>query len=140
LPLLSSLHDVDRPLETPISFSSARVPQYNGLTLFPHAPHRVEFHSLLTELLDVERRFRGTRSTSGPTNTTRGQATRTKGDTKGSHAFLLLSNAETVKRADSAALVIALWRLRMWEGDAYADKVEGWEIGKEWRAEHCSRL
>lgn len=153
LPPLSSLHNVsapegvleqgaDHPLETPFStfLPNARVPLYNGLTVFPSPPHRAAFHKSLAELLDVERHFRGARLASEMRATNKEGLERTKGDAKGSHAFLLLSNEQTVRRADTAALAIALWRLRMWEGDAFADMLEGWEIGKEWRIKQCSRL
>jgi len=123
LPPLSSLHDVSGPGdqgEVPFStiLPNARVPRYNGLAMFPFPPHRAAFHTSLMELLDMERRFRGTRPT--PEVGTE----RAKGDAKGSHAFLLMSNEQTMKRADTAGLAIALWRLRMWEGDAFA--------GREW--------
>lgn len=153
LPPLSSLHYVnvpkgvleqgmDRPLETPFStfLPSARVPLYNGVTMFPSPPHRATLHKLLAKLLDIERQFRGARPTSEMRTTSREGLERAKGDAKASHAFLLLSNEQTVRCADTAALAIALWRLRMWEGDAFADKVEGWEVGKEWRIEQCSHL
>ncbi|KAG9317596.1 hypothetical protein JVU11DRAFT_1805 [Chiua virens] len=150
LPPLSRLHHVsavgenslDRPLEMPLStfLPSARVPLYNGVTLFPFSSHRAAFHKLLAELLNVERYFRGTRLASEMRDTTEGGRKRAKGDAKGSHAFLLVSNEQTVGRADTAALAIALWRLRMWEGDAFIDQVEGWEIGNERRIEQCNRL
>lgn len=149
LPPLSSLHYVsdpegvlDHPPEAPFStfLPNARVPLYNGVTMFPSPPHRAALHKSLTELLDVERHFRGARLTSEMRSTSREDFQRAKGDTKGSHAFLLLSNEQTVRRADTAALAIALWRLRMWEGDTFADNIEGWEIEKEWRIEQCNRL
>lgn len=151
LPLLSSLHYVSNPegapelehsLDTPLStfLPNARVPWYNGLTMFPSPPHRAAFHKSLTELLEVERHFRGTRLTSEVRTTRREELGGTKGDTKGSHAFLLISNEQTVRRADTAALAIALWRLRMWGGDAFTDQDKGWEVGKEWRVEQSNRL
>ena len=137
LPPLSSLHDVSAPEgasdqgadEIPLStfLPNARVPQYNGFAMFPSPPHRAAFHKSLMELLDIERQFRGTRKVTARTD----EFKRAKGDAKGSHAFLLMSNEQTVKRADTAALAIALWRLRMWEGDAFAGKVKGWDIGRE---------
>lgn len=148
LPPLSSLHRVSAPEDVSgreeghspkIPFSTflpnARVPWYNGLTMFPSPPHRATFHKLLTEVLDIERHFRGTRPTSKVRATHEEDRTRAKGDSKANHAFLLMSNEQTVKRADTATLAIALWRLRMWEGDAFADATESWEIGKEWKME-----
>ncbi|KAG8218782.1 hypothetical protein J3R82DRAFT_4457 [Butyriboletus roseoflavus] len=153
LPPLSSLHYVsvpegvfeqglDHPPEVPFStfLPNARVPLYNGVTMFPSPPHRAALHNSLTELLDVERHFRGAHLSSEMRTTSREDFQRTKGDAKASHAFLLLSNEQTVRRADTAALAIALWRLRMWEGDTYADKFGGWEVGKEWRIEQNNRL
>lgn len=152
LPPLSSLHYVSVPdamehgtehsLDIPFStfLPNARVPWYNGLTMFASPSHRAALHKLLTELLDVERHFRGTLLTSHGKTTSRGEFQRAKGDAKGSHAFLLVSNEQTVKRADTAALAIALWRLRMWEGDAFAGQVEGWEVGQEWRIKQITEL
>lgn len=151
LPPLSKLHHVSAPegalklgvdqsLEIPFSMflPHACIPQYNAVTMFPSPPHRAVLHKLLVGLLDVERHFRGTHPEM--TSASRKGSGRAKGDAKGSHAFLLVSNEQTVKRADSAALAIALWRLRMWEGDAFADKAEGWEIGKNWRIEQSNRM
>lgn len=144
---LSDLHHVsvpeqgmEHPLGSPLFtfLPNACVPLYNGITMFPSPPHRAALHKLLTELLDIERQFRGTRLGSPTVN--REERVRAKGDAKASHAFLLLSNEQTVKRADTAALAIALWRLRMWEGDTCVDKAEGWEIGKNWRVEQTNRI
>jgi len=143
LPPLSSLHyvsasegaseqGVDHSLDIPFStyLPNARVPWYNGLAMFPSPPHRAALHKLLTELLNVERHFRGSHPISEVRTPIREEFDRARGDAKGSHAFLLVSNEQTVKRADTAALAIALWRLRMWEGDAFVSEVEGWEARK----------
>ncbi|KAF9222095.1 hypothetical protein BS17DRAFT_784417 [Gyrodon lividus] len=149
LPPLSTLHDLSAPSNAgeevndaaEISLSTflpnARVPLYNGIAMFPSPPHRAILHNALCKLLDRERHFRGTRSA---TEKSRGEVKRAKGDEKGSHAFLLTSNERTVKRGDTVPLAIALWRLRMWEGDAFTGEGEGWEIGKEWRTKHAKRL
>jgi hypothetical protein len=93
--------------------STARVPLYNGAALFPHRAQRTALHAALCVLLKLEARARWRAPLAGP---------RPQTPEKASHAFLLRADAETVRRADSVPLAIALWRLRMWEGDA-------WETG-----------
>ncbi|KAF8842224.1 hypothetical protein BDN67DRAFT_947884, partial [Paxillus ammoniavirescens] len=149
LPPLSTLHDVtvsgnageevDDIAEISLStfLPSARVPLYNGIAMFPSPPHRAALHNALCKLLDRERHFRGMYSAS---DKSRGEFRRAKGDEKGSHAFLLTSNERTVRRADTVPLAIALWRLRMWEGNAFTGEGEGWEIGNEWRTDYAKRL
>ncbi|KAF9247168.1 hypothetical protein BU15DRAFT_84714 [Melanogaster broomeanus] len=145
LPPLSTLHDVNAPgdvvdnaAEMTLSnfIPNVKVPLYNGVAMFPSPPHRAALHNLLCKLLDKERHLRSTRSASEQTSA---KFNRAKGDEKGSHAFLLTSNEQTVKRADTVPLAIALWRLRMWEGDAFSGDDEGWEVEKEWRIKHASR-
>ncbi|KIJ70218.1 hypothetical protein HYDPIDRAFT_77792 [Hydnomerulius pinastri MD-312] len=135
LPPLSTMHGVDVARDDiPLStfLPDAQVPLYNALAMFPSAPHRAALHKALCKVLDRERHFRG-------------GVRKASGDSKASHAFLLTSSAETVLRADTAPLAIALWRLRMWEGDAFAggddgDDGEGWEVGKRWRVEYAGRM
>ncbi|KAI6047309.1 hypothetical protein EDC04DRAFT_610212 [Pisolithus marmoratus] len=136
---LSTLHQVQGhlPEEGEHSFSNlvplARVPLYNGLTMFPSAPQRSMLHKALCKVLDAERRSRlGQSSADSDSNRQRKSTPNSK---RGSHAFLFISNERTVQRADSAALAVALWRLRMWEGDAYQNLVcsGGWEVDGEWR-------
>lgn len=136
---LSTLHRVqcDLPEEEGHPFSSllptARVPLYNGSTMFPSAPQRAMLHKALCKILGAERRSCLGQSANGSDgNRPRRSISNSE---RGSHAFLLISNERTAKRADSAALAIALWRLRMWEGDAHQDQVcsGGWEVDGEWR-------
>ena len=108
----------------------AKVPLYNGLALFPRREQRASCFKLLTGILDVEHRARRRQRLEGKNqdcrddiSTPRPQAIqRARGDAKGSHAFLLRSNAATLLRADTVPLAIALWRLRLWEG-------QGWDLG-----------
>ncbi|KIK96954.1 hypothetical protein PAXRUDRAFT_825441 [Paxillus rubicundulus Ve08.2h10] len=149
LPPLSTLHNVIASRNAgeevndiaEISLStflpSARVPLYNGIAMFPSPPHRAALYNALCKLLDRERHFRGMCSASDKGH---GEFKHAKGDKKGSHAFLLTSNVQTVRRADTVPLAIALWRLRMWEGDAFTGEGEGWEIGNEWRIEYAKCL
>jgi hypothetical protein len=97
-----------------------KVPLYNGIALFPSKAQRAALHERLCKLLMVERRARWRQH--GPVSTS------VTGDNRpvsrrqknvASPAFLLRSGPETVLRADTVPLAIALWRLRMWEGDSW---------------------
>jgi hypothetical protein len=105
----------------------ARIPLYNGVSLFPARPQRAALYDLLIRLLDIEKRSRyRTPSSTKTLKTADGASDR---DRKGSHAFLLCSDAEISKRADVAAVAIALWRVRMFEGGGWSDASEdsnGW--------------
>lgn len=129
LPPLSVLHPMQEPVASaplPNIIPPALTPLYNGLTLFPSRPQRAALHASLTRLLFLERRARYKQHvppTAEDRNTDQPEQDVDKwarGDKKASHAFLLCSDSETVKRADVAALAIALWRVRMFEGG-------GWE-------------
>lgn len=129
-PLLSTLHRVaqadhdlcDSDYHLPISTT----PLYNGITLFPQKSQRAALHQRLTRLLMVERRARYSSNT---------PQLKTVGDKKekASHAFLLCSDEKTAMRADTAALAIALWRVRMWEGAGW-EKFGGGERGWEFKS------
>jgi hypothetical protein len=101
-----------------------KVPLYNGVALFPSRTQRAALYERLCKLLMIERQARrrqhGRMSTIDVDNS-QPTACRLKG--AASPAFLLRSGAETVLRADSVPLAIALWRLRMWESD-------NWEHGQ----------
>ena len=108
----------------------AKVPLYNGLALFPRRVQRVSCYNMLSGILGVERKVRHrryleTRKRKQPADDEslpRPEVKqRTGGDAKASHAFLLRSNAATLLRADTVPLAIALWRLRLWEG-------QGWDL------------
>ncbi|KAG6336345.1 hypothetical protein ID866_2740 [Astraeus odoratus] len=144
LPPLSTLYGVQpRPPTEELEFASllpnTQVPLYNGLTMFPSAPQRAFLHKALCEVLEAERRYRLGRparrsADREPPNRQRNE--------KASHAFLLTSNTRTVERADPAALAIALWRLRMWEGDPYHSTTcsGGWEVDGEWRSRYIKEM
>ncbi|KAF8211313.1 hypothetical protein K438DRAFT_1928723 [Mycena galopus ATCC 62051] len=91
-----------------------RVPLYNGVTLFPGRLQRARLHKLLTRILGVEGRWRFS-AAAGASNEEPKISAEGKGDNKGSHAFLLCASDEV----DVAALAIALWRMRMWEGGGW---------------------
>jgi len=95
------------------------VPFYNGVTAFPLGSQRAALHNLLTNVA------RETRIKQGLT-TSRSEL---DGNLKYSHAFLLCSDSENVKRGDAAAIAIALWRLHMFEGGGWTDRTQSWSMG-----------
>ncbi|KAI0068927.1 hypothetical protein BV25DRAFT_1817850 [Artomyces pyxidatus] len=114
----------------PNVISSAKVPLYNGVSLFPSKTQRAALHERLCRLLFVERRARYREHGRPMRSYVRSDVDRrnkwARSEQKGSHAFLLTSSAETVKRADSVPLAIALWRLRMWKGDSWEKGSGAW--------------
>ena len=104
---------------SPDVITPMKVPLYNGVALFPSKPQRAALHERLCKVLLVERRARWRQrcvSTSEPGD---GRPATRRPKKRPSPAFLLRSGAETVLRADTVPLAIALWRLRMWEGDSW---------------------
>ena len=105
---------------SPDVITPMKVPLYNGVALFPSKPQSAALHERLCKVLMVERRARWRQH--GPVSTSKSgdsrPATRRPNEVP-SPAFLLRSGAETVLRADTVPLAIALWRLRMWEGDSW---------------------
>ncbi|KAH9062176.1 hypothetical protein EDB87DRAFT_1559399 [Lactarius vividus] len=99
-----------------------KVPLYNGARLFPSRTQRAALHERLCKLLMVERRARWRQH--GPASTSEFDNSRSA-NRLASPAFLLLSGAGTVLRADIVPLAIALWRLRMWEDDGSWKRGEG---------------
>jgi hypothetical protein len=133
------------------SSTQAKVPLYNGISLFPSRSQRATLHTLLSRLLKIEQqaRWRGKTDLLGAAtndaerakvvedghngkNVTAGNSPskKAKGDDKdkASHAFLLRSDQGTVCRADSVPLAIALWRLRMWESQGEGES-SAWTLG-----------
>ncbi|KAK0453732.1 hypothetical protein EV421DRAFT_1887918 [Armillaria borealis] len=109
--------------------SSPQVPFYNGVSLFPARPQRASLHALLLRILTIERQARvraKANSSTGMTNA--------KGDQKGSHAFLLCSDEETIKRGDTAAVAVALWRLRMFEEGTDWEESSRWVLRQKYRS------
>lgn len=97
----------------------ARVPLYHGGGLFPLASQRAALHSALCQILKVER---NARSNAG-LNSSKTRQPASRDQQKGSHAFMLMSNASTVLRADPIPLAISLWRLWLWEGGTWDEGV-----------------
>jgi hypothetical protein len=134
LPPLSALHPVEGvspgfPDNLPNLLPESQIPLYNGVALFPSRSQRAALYSRLNHLLLVERRARYRPSPNRPNDREEEgkNAVKIQGDEKASHAFLLCSDATTASRGDVAALAIALWRIRMWEGFGWWEGVnQGW--------------
>ncbi|KDQ64724.1 hypothetical protein JAAARDRAFT_167310 [Jaapia argillacea MUCL 33604] len=100
-----------------------QIPLYNSISLFPLAAQRASLHEKLCKLLEVERnarwRERGTSPSDDdtPLEKSATKHPRVKGDQKPSHAFVVYSTPDTLLRADTVPLAIALWRMRIWEGE-----------------------
>ena len=109
------------------------VPLYNGVTLFSSRSQRAALHKALCNLLFVERRARwreeGRSASVGKVAKEDTKEDKwARGDKKASHAFVLCSDSDTIGRADAVPLAIALWRLRMWEGDAWGGNAQPWDV------------
>ncbi|KAF7985225.1 hypothetical protein HWV62_7866 [Athelia sp. TMB] len=135
-PPLSVLHPAEEPAAhraiLPDRLPSSKVPLYNGVSLFPSQPQRAALHASLNSLLSIERRARF-REHGRPDQTIKDtkEDRWARGDQKASHAFLLCADEKTIKRADMAAVAIALWRVRMWEGAGWedqSDESDGWQL------------
>ncbi|KAI0677408.1 hypothetical protein C8Q78DRAFT_1002640 [Trametes maxima] len=114
----------------PDTVSTSRVPLYNGVSLFPSRAQRAALYAALGEVLRAERttRFAAATSKSAPgyEHPSGSVAQRPKGDQKASHAILVCSDEQTLLKADTVPLAIALWRIRMWEGDMDQDSFVDW--------------
>ena len=135
LPPVSELHlvarrpagiPIDAAVKTTQYLPEAKVPLYNGLSVFPSRVQRAALYQALNRVLAVERKARWretglSRSEDQQQDRAEKQTSRAKGDQKASHAYAILSDSETLLRADTVPLAIALWRIRMWEG-------QGWEL------------
>jgi len=126
--------------ETPDALSSVlpqhKVPLYNGVSLFPSASQRAALHASLLRLLTIERQARykeqawkttivqGSNGPQSAGNEKTNETSSSRRDQKSSHAFLIRSNAKTLSRADTVPLAIALWRVRIWEGEGW-DGIDG---------------
>ncbi|KAI0650601.1 hypothetical protein C8Q79DRAFT_395064 [Trametes meyenii] len=116
--------------EFPGTLPASRVPLYNGLSLFPSRTQRAALHLALGEVLRAERTMRFTKATpkQAPSHEDlSGHITpRPKGDQKASHAILVCSDEQTLSKGDTVPLAIALWRIRIWEGDMDEDLCVDW--------------
>ena len=140
LHLTTPMSTPSNSLTLPDASPDSRAPLYNGLTVFPSRPQRAALHACLNRLLFIERRARYREHFSDVNDDRDGNNDRNtieeprrdrwaRGEQKASHAFLLCCNAETGKRADVAAVAIALWRVRMFEGGGWEDD-NGWVLSE----------
>ncbi|KAL6309745.1 hypothetical protein BKA93DRAFT_850097 [Sparassis latifolia] len=125
--------------DLPRLLPQSRVPLYNGITLCPDVSQRAALHTSLLHLLRLERvarfkqhallhrmeeaRAQAPGSANEEPEKKPGQEDILPGDEKGSHAFLLCSDESTLLRADVAPLAMALWRVRMFEGGGWDEKL-----------------
>ncbi|EIW82426.1 hypothetical protein CONPUDRAFT_55254 [Coniophora puteana RWD-64-598 SS2] len=122
--------------EIPNVVPNSRVPLYNATSLCPLPGHRAALHEGLSDILNTERHNRRFVDLSETLETTTSLVT---GPQKSSHAFLLRSDEDTLTRADPVPLAIALWRVRLWEGEAENQSYEdGWEMGAGWRRQYAA--
>lgn len=151
LPPVSELHyTAPKPFGVPLDVAvktrqllpEARVPLYNGLAVFPSRVQRAALYKALNYLLNIERKARWKQTVKlsaksgedGPQEESQEKENkRARGDQKASHAYVIFSDARTVLRADTVPLAIALWRIRMWEGQGWDKKTKettagGWKI------------
>lgn len=97
-----------------------RIPLYNSAVLFPHHAQRAVLHKKLCNVLAAERRLR---------NKAHKRVDDSLHHDKASHAFALFSTTGTLLRTDTVPLAIALWRLRMWEGEGFEHGLKtSWEL------------
>ena len=97
------------------------IPVYNSITAFPSRSQRAALYQFLTRILAVERflkRLHFKKANFNP-DTSKPENGRGSPARKSSHAFVLCSDNMTIRRGDSAAVALALWRLRMYEGDGW---------------------
>jgi hypothetical protein len=145
--------------------SRRKIPIYHGAAVWPNPAERDAVRSLFKEIVGLERkaRYKATifsksfekasptlKSTNGEKSglveeTDAGPKTRkvarAKGLDKASDAYLLRSTRDTVVRADTAPLCIALWRLRIWFGQGWDRGMwGGWEKSVRTREELMGHL
>ncbi|KAF7331963.1 hypothetical protein MKEN_00076600 [Mycena kentingensis (nom. inval.)] len=83
--------------------SVEKLPLFNGVPLIPHRKQRAKMYEFLTEILSLEGHARR-----------RAGCDQSPVTDKASHAFLISASDEV----DLVPLVIAMWRIRLWEGEA----------------------
>ncbi|KAF5321371.1 hypothetical protein D9619_000767 [Psilocybe cf. subviscida] len=110
--LLPAVADDQIDASLPDILPTLKIPLYNGVSCFPSRSQRRALHSTLKRILDVESVFNATRPKRG-------------NSAKLSHAFLLCSSGSIAKWCDPAAAAVALWRLRMYEGDGWSKEPIG---------------
>jgi hypothetical protein len=117
-PTTSSQADSESLAEISKFQPQTKVPLYNCVSLFPLRSQRAALYYALKGLLQVHAH----RTSCAPNNNIEviGQSNEPDG-AKLSHAYMLYSDGDSCLQADSVPLAIALWRLRMWEGEGWND-------------------
>jgi len=114
--LYNSIH-IEFALE---SDSRRQIPLYNGVSLFPSRDIRAKLHQALTTAVTIERQARWRQKLEAPNTEEKRNASKTKS----SYAYLLRSDSQVIRRADTVPLAIALWRLRLWNGQGWEDELD----------------
>ncbi|KAH9482834.1 hypothetical protein JR316_0004934 [Psilocybe cubensis] len=110
--LISASEDVSLE-EVSDTLPQLQVPLYNCISAFPSVSQRAALHTLLLRILTTERFVK-------TFNKNNRNSHLIKPSRKHSPAFLLCADENTIHRGDSAAVALALWRLRMYDS-------EGWQ-------------
>ena len=92
------------------------IPLYNSITAFPSRSQRAALFQFITRILAAERFLKRLHLRKNVPEPENGGVSSSR---KGSHAFVLCSDKSTIQRGDSAAVALALWRLRSYEGDGW---------------------
>ncbi|KAF9483969.1 hypothetical protein BDN70DRAFT_214299 [Pholiota conissans] len=94
-----------------------RIPLYNGMSAFPSRSQRATLHALLLRVVNADRSYKliNSKRESVPSSTSE----QGSDVSNTSHVFLLCSDSYTAKRGDTAAVALALWRLRMFESEGW---------------------
>jgi hypothetical protein len=115
---------------------NVHIPVYNVGAIFLDQDQRERFEMAIEELLraDEQAGQRRARHRVGDDGDLKGEATATFGGKTGrltghgavekcsnSNAVIIMSGEGSLKTADSVPLAIALWRVRMWEGEGFAN-------------------
>lgn len=118
-PLSELMPNSDLPLDDETgTLPRLEIPLYNSITAFPSRSQRAALYQFLTRILAAERflkRLHLKKNRDMP-ETENGEY---PSFGKVSHAFVLCSDNRTIRRGDSAAVALALWRLQMYEGDGW---------------------
>jgi len=97
----------------------ARVPVYNMDVMFLEQEQRERFETALEGLLQADEQAQKRREKHGVAGDKYLKVL--KKEEGPSNAVMVISDEASLKTADSVPLAIALWRVRMWEGEGFAN-------------------
>ncbi|TFK43374.1 hypothetical protein BDQ12DRAFT_674864 [Crucibulum laeve] len=127
---LTTFHATSPTTNTPCKPSlpdilpAAKVPLYNGESMFPNLGQRAALHAHLTRILGIESQRRKLYGKVHLFPVAEDNLDSLNGNDE-SDAFLLCSGDATAKYGDVTAVAISLWRVRMFEGG-------GWDQKPDW--------